>query len=63
MALPIAATPVLKGKEAKKFYEEIAENAKKGVPSEEVKRADEIFKGVMRNSPQMRRIFGVPDDI
>jgi hypothetical protein len=63
MALPIAATPALEGEEAKKFYEEMAENLKRGISREEVLRGEEVFRRVMRNSPEMRRKMGVPDDI
>jgi hypothetical protein len=63
MALPIAATPTLEGEEARKFYKEMVENLKRGISREEVLRGDEIFRRVMRNSPEMRHKLGVPDDI
>jgi hypothetical protein len=58
MALPIAATPVLEGEEAKKFYDEMAENEKKGVSDEEVLRGMKIFNEVMERNPDMKRRFG-----
>jgi hypothetical protein len=36
MALPIAATPILEGDDAKRFYEEMAENEKKGISAKPV---------------------------
>jgi hypothetical protein len=58
MALPIAATPVLEGEEAKKFYDEMAENEKKGVSDEEVLRGMKIYDAVMERNPDMKRRFG-----
>ena len=58
MALPIAATPILEGDEAKRFYEEMAENEKKGVSDEEVLRGMKIFDAVMKRNPDMARRFG-----
>jgi len=59
MALPITATPVLEGEEAKQFYKEMAENEKRGVSDEEVLRGIKIFNAVMEKNPEMRRKFGV----
>jgi hypothetical protein len=59
MALPITATPVLEGEEAIQFYDEMAENEKRGVPDEEVLRGMEIFNAVMERNPEMKRKFGV----
>jgi len=58
MALPISPTPVLEGNEVKRFYEEMAEDAKKGVSREEVLRSMEIFDAVMEKNPEMKRKFG-----
>jgi hypothetical protein len=61
---PITATPILDAEEWRQLHIEMAENAKKGIPREEILRGIELFKGVMRNSsPAMRLRLGVPDDI
>ena len=49
MALPIAATPILKGKEAEKFRKQEIRNRKKLVPKKKVRRAIEIYKEVIDN--------------
>jgi len=58
MALPIAATPILEGDDAKRFYEDMEEDAKRGVPREEVLRGMKIFDAVMKRNPDMARRFG-----
>jgi hypothetical protein len=63
MALPIAATPVLKGKEARKFYEDMKKDATKIYSEEELRSVEATFKKVMRRNPEMRKRFGVSDDI
>jgi hypothetical protein len=59
MALPIAATPVLEGEDAKRFYEQMEEDEKKGVSREEVLRSMKIFDAVMKKNPEMALKFGV----
>jgi hypothetical protein len=59
MALPIAATPVLTGKDAERFYKELAESEKKEISDEEVERGIRIFNGVMEKSPHMKRFYGI----
>jgi hypothetical protein len=55
MALPIQATPVLEGEDAERFYKKMAEDAKRGVPMEEVERALKNVKG----SPQFMKMFNI----
>lgn len=50
MAKPIAPTPDLKGKEAEKFFKEIANPDFKAVSKEEVLRGKNIFETVMKNT-------------
>jgi hypothetical protein len=59
MALPIAATPILEGDDAKRFYERMDEDAKKGVSREEVLEGMRIFKAIMDRNPEMKRRFGI----
>jgi hypothetical protein len=58
MALPIMATPTLKGEEAVRFYEELKENERRGISDEEIRRGTEIFNAVMKKNPEMRGLFG-----
>jgi hypothetical protein len=53
MALPIAATPILKGKDLKRFYQELNENENKRAPQEEVLRSISVFNSVMKKNPNM----------
>ena len=59
MALPIAATPILEGEDAKRFYKQMEEDEKKGVPREEVLEGMRIFNAVMERNPEMKRKLGV----
>ncbi len=59
MALPIAATPVLEGEDAIRFYKELEEDEGKCAPAEEVRRSKEIFDAVMKRNPNMRAWLGV----
>ena len=59
MALPIAATPILEGNDAKKFYEQMIEDEKKGVSREDVLEGMRIFNAVMDRNPEMKRSFGI----
>ena len=47
MALPIAATPVLEGEDAERFYRELEENEGKRVPAEELRRGVEIYNAIV----------------
>jgi hypothetical protein len=58
MALPISATPVLKGEEAQKFYADMETDAQKGVSKEEVLRGIKIFDAVMQKNPDIASKFG-----
>ena len=57
MAMPIAATPVLEGDDARRFYKEMAENEKKGVPDEEVLRGMTTFNSIMSKNPDIKPNF------
>jgi hypothetical protein len=59
MALPIAATPVLTGDDAVRFYKELEESAQKTVSDEEIERGIRVFRGVMAKSPHMKRFYGM----
>ena len=59
MALPIAATPILEGDDAKKFYEQMIEDEKKGISKEEVLEGMRIFNAVMNRNPEMKRKLGI----
>jgi len=59
MALPIAATPVLEGEDAIRFYRELEENEGKCASDEEVCRGRDIFNAVMKKNPEMRDWLGV----
>jgi hypothetical protein len=59
MALPIAATPILEGDDAKRFYKELEENEKKHIPREEIEEGIRIFNAVMDRNPEMKRRFGI----
>jgi len=59
MALPIAATPVLEGEDAIRFYKELEENEGKCASDEEVRRGRDIFNAVMKKNPKMRSWLGV----
>jgi hypothetical protein len=55
MALPISATPVLKGKEAKAFFQEMAENEKKQIPLNELLEIKNIGEEILRRNPTLLR--------
>ncbi|GBR73485.1 hypothetical protein NO1_0859 [Candidatus Termititenax aidoneus] len=59
MALPIAATPVLEGDDAKRFYKELEENENKHVSDEEIAESIRIFNTIMNRNPEMKRRFGI----
>lgn len=50
MALPIADTPILKGKEAEAFINIVKENENKKLSKEEVKRSYELYVSILQNS-------------
>jgi len=54
MAMPIAATPVLKGDDARRFYKEMAENEKREVPDAEVLRGIATFNAIMSRNPDVK---------
>jgi len=53
MAMPIAATPVLEGDDARRFYKEMAENEKREVPDAEVLRGIAVFNAIMNRNPDV----------
>ena len=59
MALPIAATPVLTGKDAERFYQELAENENKHIPDKEIAESLRIFNTIMERNPEMKHKFGI----
>jgi hypothetical protein len=59
MALPIAATPVLTGKDAERFYKEMAENEKRGVSDEVIDRIIKNSNEIIAQNPQIKRTFGI----
>ena len=59
MALPIAATPVLTGKDAERFYQELAENENKHIPNAEIAESLRIFNTIMERNPEMKHRFGI----
>ena len=62
MALPIAATPVLEGEDAERFYRELEENEGKRVPAEELRRGVEIYNAIVtKNAWLGRRPINVPN--
>jgi hypothetical protein len=48
MARPIKETPVLSGKDAKRFEQQIKENEKRKVPESDYQRALKTFNAVKR---------------
>lgn len=54
MAMQIASTPVLKGKEAKKFARIAKENETKKLPKEEVERSLKIYNDIMSKNPSFQ---------
>jgi len=48
MSLPIKDTPILKGKEAKRFFEEIEENKDKRISEEERNRINKNFEFMIK---------------
>jgi hypothetical protein len=54
MAMPIAATPVLKGDDARRFYKEMAENEKREIPDAEVLRGIATFNAIMSRNPDVK---------
>ncbi len=50
MAKPIKETPILYGKDSDRFLKEIKENEKKKVPSEDYKRALDIYSKVIKKA-------------
>ena len=59
MALPIAATSILEGDDAERFYKELAENKNKHIPQEEIEEGIHIFNTIMDRNPEMKRKFGI----
>jgi len=57
MAKPIAPTPDLKGKEAEKFLNEVANPKLNSVSKEEVLRGKLIFEMIMKNSRALENAF------
>lgn len=54
MAMQIAPTPVLKGKDAKKFLKIAKENETKFLPKEEVERSLKVYHDVMSKNPDFQ---------
>ncbi|MGA2143143.1 MAG: hypothetical protein ABSG94_12090 [Brevinematales bacterium] len=54
MAMEIASTPVLTGKEAKKFAQTAKENETKKLPKEEVERSLKIYHEIMTKNPSFK---------
>jgi hypothetical protein len=62
MALPIAATPVLEGEDAERFYRELEANEGKRIPAEELRRGVEIYNAIVtKNTWLGRRPINVPN--
>jgi len=55
MALPIAATPVLEGEDAERFYRELGENEGKRIPAEELRRGAEIYNAIVTKNAWLGR--------
>jgi hypothetical protein len=54
MAMEIASTPVLTGKEAKKFARTVKENETKKLPRAEVERSLKIYHEIMSKNPTFK---------
>lgn len=50
MAIPIKETPILTGKAARHFEQEVKKNENRPVSREEYQRAQQIYQRVMQNS-------------
>jgi|GEM_PF-1127765 len=62
MALPIAATPVLEGEDAERFYRELEESDGKRAPAEELRRSAEIYNAIVAKNPWLgRQPINVPN--
>ena len=59
MALPIAATPILEGDDAERFYKELAENENRHIPAKDIDEGIEIFNAIMERNPDLKKKFGV----
>ena len=59
MALPIAATPILEGDDALRFYKELAENENRRIPKEEMDNIINDAKEIIDANPQIKRMFGI----
>ncbi|GBR75670.1 hypothetical protein NO2_0320 [Candidatus Termititenax persephonae] len=55
----IAATPTLEGDDAKRFYEEMAENEKKKMSNEEFESITNDAREILNANPQIKRMFGI----
>jgi hypothetical protein len=53
MAKPIKETPILYGKNAKRFLKEIKENESKKISNKEYRRAMTIFDKVVKKNKQL----------
>lgn len=53
MARPIKDTPILRGKDAKRFFEEIRKNEGKKVSHKEYKRAISIYEKVKQKNKNL----------
>jgi hypothetical protein len=58
MALPISATPVLEGKDAKRFYKQMKIDSKRKIPSKEIAA---ILALVKRNEKTVKLLCGDDD--
>ena len=62
MALPIAATPILEGDDAERFYKELEESEGKQAPAEELRRSAELYNALVKKNPWLgRQPINVPD--
>jgi hypothetical protein len=59
MALPIAATPILEGEDAIRFYKEMEEDEKTGMSDEEFNRITNNARELIEANPQIKRMFGI----
>jgi len=50
MARPIKETPILRGKDAKRFAEQIKKNESRKVPEAEYRRAIDNYKKIIKNA-------------
>ena len=56
MAIPIAPTPVLKGKEAKDFEKTIRANEAKSIPIKEIRNTIKVFTKVLDSKEKLSEV-------